>query len=519
MKNVTLVCLNSRFSHTSLGIWYIKAYCFKCDANFNMLDTFVNRKTLDIVSDILATKPDIVGLSTYIFNVTKTIEVAKCLREKGVWVVLGGPEATFNKGIWQFCDQVVIGEGEKAWRSILEGNNSSIIYGEAVDEIVYPYSEEFFENAKNRTIYFEASRGCPYRCSYCMSADTKMIQFPLEKVENELKKFKNRGIRLIKFVDRTFNANKRFAEKLIRFLSKEFCDEGIRFHFEVAPELFDEELFDAIKSAPKGLLQFEIGYQSFCEEALLAVNRKTDLKLAEANIRKLLSFENCHIHTDLIVGLPFETYDKFIRSFNRLYDVGAHQLQIGFLKVLKGSVLESNLPQGYEVDEKPPYEFIVSPWLDKAQKAKLKKTEVAVDSVFNSHRFDSLIKYALQKLSPFELFSGLGEYISDFAQLFKVYDDVKKYMLDKGFDKDTVCSLLKFDYLLSNKSKVLPPAVEHKFNKDFKKQIQNIDLNFKDWKIYEFSINPITLKKEPVIIAFSNTNADCITGKYNFLKC
>lgn len=516
MKNVTLVCLNSRFSHTSLGIWYIKAYCSDCGASFKMLDTFVNRKTEDIVCDIVETKPDVVGLSTYIFNVAKTLEVAKCLRQKGIRVVLGGPEATYNKAIWKYADQVVVGEGEKAWKSILSGNEDFVIYGESVAEIVYPYCEEFFENAKNRTIYFEASRGCPYRCSYCMSAETKLIQFPLEKVQNELKKLKNRGIKLVKFVDRTFNANKRFAEKLIRFLSREFANEGIRFHFEVSPELFDDGLFDAIQKSPKGLLQFEIGYQSFCEEALEAVNRKTDLILAENNIRKLLSFKNCHIHTDLIVGLPFETYEKFKISFNRLFDVGAHQLQIGFLKVLKGSVLEANLSAGYDVNANPPYEFIKTPWLSVAEKEKLKRLEVAVDSVFNSHRFDRTIQFALQKLSPFELFFGLGDYIEDYAQLFKVFDDVKRFLLDNGFDKEAVCALLKFDYLSSNKSKVLPPSVEHRFNPSFKKMLSKADLSSNEWRFYEFEVNPITLEKKYSILAFSNNSADCITGKYDY---
>ncbi|MEG2454314.1 MAG: radical SAM protein, partial [Clostridia bacterium] len=358
---ITLVCLNSKFTHTSLGIWYIKQYCQSSKVDFSMLDTFVNRSTAEIVADILKTNPDIVGFSTYIFNVEKTVEVATEIKARGIRTVFGGPEATFNTKIHDLADQIILGEGERAWESIINGNNSHIIAGEETQNIAYPYTDEFFENAKNRMVYFEASRGCPFSCSYCMSAGTKLRQFPFEEVTRELLKFKNKDIRLIKFVDRTFNANKRYAERLLNWINENFSNDKIRFHFEVAPELFDEGLLNAIKNAKKGLFQFEIGYQSYSKKALEAVNRFENLEISASNIKKLVSFNNSHIHTDLIVGLPYEDMLSFKQSFNELYSLGGHQIQVGFLKVLKGSKLENELADGYVVNETPPYEVTETP--------------------------------------------------------------------------------------------------------------------------------------------------------------
>lgn len=516
MLKVALVCLNSKFIHTSLGIWYIKEYCKDCNAKFFMFDTFVNRNTEDIVADILECKPDIVGFSVYIFNVEKTVEVIKQIKEAGIKVVLGGPEATYNKDIWKYADQIVLGEGELAWKNILQGDKTKIITGIPVVKPVFPYTEEYFENAENRIVYFEASRGCPFSCSYCMSCNTNLRQFDFDEVTNQLLKFKNRDIKLIKFVDRTFNANKKYATRLIDWIVENFSDDGIRFHFEAAPELFDEPLFSAIENARKGLLQFEIGFQSFNEKSLITVNRKMNMEKSADNVKRLVDFGNCHIHTDLIVGLPYEDFDSFKKSFNSLYELNAQQLQVGFLKILKGSELEKNLPKGYRVNENAPYEIIESPWIDENGIKQLKSFEVAVNSVFNSHRFESIINFGLKYNNPFDFFNGLSDYIEDFIPLFDVYSGVKKYMLNCGYDEIIVNELLKFDYLKSNKSKGLPPAVKKDYNADFKSRVNFLKKDYSGYRFFRFKINPLNLEKTPCIIAFATESNDTITGHFDY---
>jgi radical SAM superfamily enzyme YgiQ (UPF0313 family) len=383
---VLLVCLNSKYVHTSLGIWYIKEYCKGLGADYFCLDSNINKPVEDICSEILSYNADIVGFSTYIFNVEKVKEVLLYIKQSNAKIVLGGPEAENNSDLWPLADTVMAGEGETAWASYLSGNNAKFIFGEPTKNIVFPYNDEYFENVKGKIAYFEASRGCPFCCSYCMSGEIPLRYFDIELVKQALLKFKGKDIRVLKFVDRTFNANQNYAAELLKFLIANFESENITFHFEVAPEIFSENLLEIISTAPVGLFQFEAGIQTFNEKSLAAVNRGSSVK-AEANLKRLVSFKNCHIHTVLISGLPYEDLTSFIASFNRLFEVKAHQLQLGFLKILKGSALEKKLPKGYKICESAPYEVYETPWLTKNDFEVLKSVNEGLERVYNSGKF------------------------------------------------------------------------------------------------------------------------------------
>lgn len=514
---ILLVCLNSKYIHTSLAIWYIKEYCKNLNAEIYCLDSNVNKTNADIISEILNYNADVIGFSTYIFNVEKVKEILPAVKASGAKIVLGGPEAEFNREIWHFADTVMTGEGETAWESYIKGNRDKFIASDEVENIVYPYTEEYFKNAEGKMAYFEASRGCPFSCTYCMSGEKPLRYFDIAEVKRALLKFKGKNIRVLKFCDRTFNANKKYACEIFKFVIDNFINDGIIFHFEVAPELFDENIFEILKTAPIGLIQLEAGIQTFNERSLKAVKRGNAVK-AEENLKRLVALKNCHIHTDLIAGLPYEDLASFKESFNRLFAVRANQLQLGFLKILKGSALEKELPEGYIISPSAPYEVLETPDLSKDDFCILKGVNEALERIYNSGKFNSIINLAIKDNTPFDFFYEVGKYFEPHCSLFKVVEAVKKYLvLEKGYCEETISELLRFDYLSTDNSKILPPVLDKRFSKDFKKQEAILKTDYPNYEFFRFVINPIDLSCGNYAVGFDYGNKNKVTGEYGYI--
>lgn len=421
MKKTVFFCASSSYIHTMLAARYMTA---NCDYPVEIIETNVNVPLEKNMERLLSLNPDIVAFPCYIFNITyveKVIDELKKALPEAV-VIIGGYEVAFHTEKYvNAVDYIIRGEGDFSFGALidkLQKNDFSsprIIESGTVknlDSIKSPYTDEYLSLGKeNRIIYMETCRGCPFACSYCMSANTRGVRsFSLERVFSDLLKVKRFSPPLVKFVDRTFNYDRKRARSIFTFLIENFNEGKTRFHFEVEPELFDEETFDLLKTAPKGLFQFEVGIQSYNKDTLNAVNRRANFEVIDKNMKSLCRLENVHVHADLIAGLPKEDFSSFKESFDRLFSFFPSCLQLGFLKVLRGSVIYGE-DYAYEVNDFPPYEIISSPWMSKEELLYLHKIERFLDVFYNSSRFTRSVKFLVPRyFSPFEFFAKLNEF-------------------------------------------------------------------------------------------------------------
>ena len=332
-----------------------------------------------------------------------------------------------------------------------------------------PYSEDFYNNLNGRIAYIETSRGCPYRCAFCLSGRcSKLRFFELEQVKKDIINLSLSGTKTVKFVDRTFNADSKRANEIIKFILDErgsHIPENVCFHFEIAGDILTEETFELLENAPEGLFQLEIGMQSFNEDTLKVINRKTNTQKLINNIGRLVSFNNMHIHIDLIAGLTGEDLKSFENSFNIGYSLNAHMLQMGFLKLLYGAEMREN-PEKYpcEFSKEPPYEVTSTPWLSNDEIIKLKRCEDALERLYNSGRFLFTLDYLIDEVGfePFRLFFDFGNFVdgnkmnlSEYA--LKVYE----YFSDKC-DKEILTEKLLCDLLSCSSALQIPEIFKTK---------------------------------------------------------
>ena len=514
--NITLVAINSKYIHQSLAIYYLKSYSRRDD--INLIETNINVDTDKIIDKIVKTNPQLVGFSCYIFNIEKTLEVAKKLRDKcNCRIFFGGPEASYeNDYLFEYCDQIIEGPGEIAFYDLINGDTSKRIVGIPVNNPLEfsPYTKEYFENSKGKISYFEASRGCPFRCNYCMSSKDKLQLFDIEIVKKELLKFKGSDVKILKFVDRTFNAKTEYTNQILQFLIDNFSDEDIIFHFEIAPDIVQDSTLKIISKARPHLFQFEAGIQTFNDDVLRNTNRKSNIEKAVKNIKTLLSFKNCHIHSDLIIGLVSEDMTSLRNSFNCLYNIWTNQMQVGILKVLKGSPLKEQSSDGYIFSSIPPYEIISTPTMTKDEVDLGKKLAYLIDKYYNTNRFYTTLRYLANKYEPYIMFVDLAKAVDYSDGVFVLYEQLYNLVISYGEDKELINELLKFDYFRSNNSKNLPPIIKREFNKEFKKITNKFKKN--NEFAYYFSINPITIKKGEFVIYFDYLSKDYITELYNY---
>ena len=377
------------------------------------------------MDEINTQAPDVLGISVYIWNNVKVRELLSGVRAllPRCIIVLGGPEVSYNADQWlqdhPEIDYIVRGPGEAGLRKLLVSNLSLeekiiSVPNPPFQDIPFPYQDGDFEQFKNRYVYYEASRGCPYRCSYCLSSrrDQSLEYRDGEMVKTELRYLLSKGPGTVKFVDRTFNADRHFAREIWRFLLEN--PSQTMFHFEIFPDLLEEEDFTLLSGVPPGSFQFEIGIQSTNPDTLKEINRPNDWNTVSANIHRLVGQGNIHIHLDLIAGLPCEGLESFISSFNKVYALGGHYIQLGFLKILPGTEMEARKHQyGIEHLKTPPYTVRETRWLSRENLGILKKVEYALNYLYNSSRFSSTLSLlATQFNSPFEMYLRLADFLN-----------------------------------------------------------------------------------------------------------
>ncbi len=438
---IVLATLNSKFIHSNLSLWCIKAGIDAfCTEKHKVLisESTVNADVDNFYNDIVAFKPDVVAFSCYIWNIEKILPIARLLKENtGCIIALGGPEVEYRQEEIlisnSFVDYVISGEGEWSFSSFVNGleindfeasEGVSFIDNEKLisfavkphnDTPPSPYTDEYFNSLNGRIAYTEAGRGCPFRCAYCLSGQMSGLRYFDEKaVFDNIVKLSNSGTKTIKFIDRTFNADAKKADRILTFIRDNYgkaINENVCFHFEIAADILKDSTIEILSEMPEGLCQLEIGIQSFNEKTLRAINRKSDLiKLCE-NIKKLVSLRNMHIHTDLIAGLPFEDIKSFKNSFNKAFELKTDMLQLGFLKMLYGAEMrrnEVNFPCEYR--KTPPYEIISNEWLSESDIKTLKHCEEALERLYNSGRFLFTLNYLfdIMGFDPFDTFCEFG---------------------------------------------------------------------------------------------------------------
>ncbi len=408
---ILLVGLNAKYSHTALAVFSISAYLTEKGVKNTVAEYSVNDPYESVFYDILSQKPDIIGFSVYLWNVERVCRLGNDLKLAlpELKIFLGGPEAGYRNSLekdFPFADKVIVGEGEAQVYTYLTGTETA----DTFPNLPFAYQAPL---KKGKTVYYEASRGCPYRCSYCISSLEKNLRFkPLEQVKEELRVLIKAGATKIKMIDRTFNVNPD-AYEIFRFVIEEGGNTG--FHFEIKPELFSEKDFLLLEGSPKGRIQFEAGLQSLNPETLTAIHRKNDTNVAFSNIKRILNMENIHLHLDLIAGLPFEDKESFIRGFNQVYKLRPHMLQLGFLKVLHGTKIQAEAEEyGIVFSPYPPYQVISTRWLSPFDIVELKVAEEGLETFSNKGFFPSSLDYlweANQK-TPYDVFLSLGQTLS-----------------------------------------------------------------------------------------------------------
>ena len=435
---ILLAACNAKYIHSNLAVYDLKAYSSDYDKEVLLREYTINQPKDEILKDIYGSGADVVCFSCYIWNISFVRELirdlAKILPETAFWA--GGPEVSYDaeKFLTEMPEMtgVLVGEGEKTFHDLLEyyidgkgslGEIRGIAYrdGEEIrhngwrelmnlSEIpfVYQHLEEF----ENRIIYYESSRGCPFSCSYCLSSIDKKLRFrDLELVKKELQFFLDHKVPQVKFVDRTFNCKHEHAMAIWKYILEH--DNGVtNFHFEVSADLLRDEEMNLMAKMRPGLIQLEIGVQSTNPETIRAIHRHMDLDKLKRCVDRVHSFRNIHQHLDLIAGLPYEDYDTFHRSFNDVYQMKPDQLQLGFLKVLKGSLMQGEAEKyGIVHKEKEPYEVLSTNWLPYGDVLKLKAVESMVEVYYNSGQFQHTLEYLLPLAKDaFTFYESLGAF-------------------------------------------------------------------------------------------------------------
>lgn len=511
---IIISCLNSKFVHASLSPWCLLSGLRQFGAVRHeacVIESTINGDCQVFARKIADENPDVVAFSCYIWNITKTLEVCRMIKElHGCKIVLGGPEVAWRQSDvlerYEYIDFVLAGEGEWSFPDFINNINGdlssvsgltyrqggeiiSIPEREYTDTPPSPYCDEFFSALGGRITYIETARGCPYRCAFCLSGRCSPLRFfDIERVKGDILKLAVSGTQTVKFVDRTFNANVHRANEILSFIKENYgkaIPEGVCFHFEIAGDILKESTLEILASMPVGAVQLEIGMQSFNEEVLRAINRKTDTKKLKENIKKLISFNNMHIHIDLIAGLTGENLESFIVSFNTGYYLKAHMLQMGFLKLLYGADMRENKEKyPCNFSDEPPYEITSNPWLSTDEIKMLKKTEDALDRLYNSGRFLYTLDYLTDEvgISPFDIFCVFGNKVDGNKMQLSDYARNLFFFFSDKCDKEKLREKILCDLLCSSSSVQIPECLkinEPLYKRAKKYFTENVDKNIK----------------------------------------
>lgn len=441
---ICLATLNSKYTHTSLALRLIQAYIAPLGHEVVLKEYTINTPLYQVIGQLHRESADLLLFSSYIWNGSECLQIAESLKalRPELLIGFGGPEVSFNpeevlsEHLW--VDFILRGEGEQivydlvkvlsSGEALSSVNGLSFRMGDsfihnpdplplAMDALAFPYDD--LALVKDRILYYESSRGCPYNCSYCLSSATKGIRFrDPALVEADLRAFVEAGVKQVKFIDRTFNANPKRALALWRLMA-ELDDGQINFHFEITAELLREEDIAFLKTLRPGLFQFEIGVQTTMPEASEAVNRRLGFDKLKAPVLMLQALSNIHIHLDLIAGLPYESYDRFLQSFDDVYSLNPQVLQLGFLKLIKGSAVSRQVVQyGYIYESFAPYEVLASQWISFDEMLLLKDMEAVLEQIHNAKRYQLSLAFVRRYYDrPSQLFLDFAGYLRQLGVL------------------------------------------------------------------------------------------------------
>lgn len=504
---ILLIAINAKYIHSNPAVYSLAAYAKhnmakdkreKCQ--IEIAEYTINHRTESIIADIYKKKPDVLNFSCYIWNWECVQEVMTELHKllPEVPIYLGGPEVSYTSEEilkqYPFLAGIVIGEGEETFlemcRAYMDGEEHPVLAGlctkkNSVDENNFyegkvPYSGQprglvnmndipfFYDDMaafEHRIVYYESSRGCPYRCSYCLSSIDKTVRLRnLELVKKELQFFLDLKIPQVKFIDRTFNCNRDHACEVWNYIHEN--DNGItNFHFEISADILSDRELSILEKMRPGLVQLEIGVQSTNPETIKEINRVMNIEKLKDVVARIHSFKNIHQHLDLIAGLPYEDYLTFQKSFNEVYSMKPEQLQLGFLKVLKGAKMWEKADEyGIAYTEKPPYEVLFTNWITYDEVRRLKQIEEMVEMYYNSNQFTYTLAMLEKEFeAPFQLYEALADYydkkgyaLQNPARSYR-YQILLEFCIEKASEKEEMYrELLTFDIYLRENMKTRP---------------------------------------------------------------
>lgn len=505
---ILLVAVNAKYIHSNLAIYDLKAYCNKYTEDIELAEYTINQYRADIVSDIYKKRPDLLAFSCYIWNIQLILEaihdIHKVLPEVPIW--LGGPEVSYDPETVLLkageITGILVGEGEQTFLELMEyyiedkgtlEDIRGLIYRkenqaisansprEVMDLNAVPFGYQDMSLLKHKIVYYESSRGCPFSCSYCLSSVDKRVRFrDVDTVKKELSYFLEQKVPQVKFVDRTFNCNRRHAWEIWSYI-KEHDNGYTNFHFEVAADLMDAKELDMLSGMRPGLIQLEIGVQSVNPETITEIRRTMDFEKLKSVVRQIKSAENIHQHLDLIAGLPYEDFSSFRESFCEVYALHPEQLQLGFLKVLKGSHMHSESQKyGIMYSDAPPYEVLYTKWISYDEILRLKAVEEMVEKYYNSGQFNRILEYCIPMYAnPFDFYDELAQYyekagwnLLSHSRMTR-YEIIKQFLIQKVPEEEKkINELLTWDLYVRENLKGRPEWMK--------------DLSAYKKKIYEF---------------------------------
>jgi radical SAM superfamily enzyme YgiQ (UPF0313 family) len=502
---VIAATLNAKFIHTNIAIRYLKAYA-EPEFQVELSEYTIKDPTMNIVTDLVQRKPDVIGFSCYIWNIEETIKVISMIKKinPSIQIVVGGPEVTYDVMEWmekvpQF-DFIVIGEGEETFKNLLQQLNSEKDYRQVAGisyrtgtgeiklnpqrhkldlrELPSPYRfEEDIKHLGKRVSYIETSRGCPFSCQFCLSSiEVGVRYFDREKIKEDIRYLMKNGAKTIKFVDRTFNISRSYALEMFRFLIDEHLP-GTVFQFEITADIMRPEVIEFLnQEAPPGLFRFEIGVQSTNDYTNELVMRKQNFEKLTRTVTMVKEGKKIDQHLDLIAGLPEEDYDTFKRTFNDVFEMRPEELQLGFLKMLRGTGLRLRAADHqYIYMDQSPYEILGNNVLSFDDIIRIKQVEDVLEKYWNDHRMDHTIEYLVTNSfsSPFEFFQQFGSYWEDrgWSRIGHQLEDLFKRLFEfietiNLPDRDIILSLMKIDYLENAKFKPRKSWWEDRLQKD-----------------------------------------------------
>ncbi len=477
MPRIVLATLNARYTHASLGLRYLLANMGALKADTRLTEFTIRRPPQEIADELLALHPRIIGFGVYIWNVRQTEAVIAILKaaQPAITIVLGGPEVSFETSQQRICqraDHVITGWGDitfpRLCRQLLDGPQPlmNVHAGEqpALDTITLPYGEFNAEDIRQRTLYVEASRGCPFKCEFCLSAlDKTAWPFNTQTFLAELDTLYARGARRFKFVDRTFNLNVKTSLAILDFFTRKIeaaPNDPCFLHFELVPDHLPEALKAGIARFPAGTLQFEIGIQTFNTDVQQRISRKQDNRKAADNLTWLRIHSQAHLHVDLIAGLPGEDLESFARGFDQLYALRPHEIQLGILKRLRGTpIIRHTEAFGMHYNSEPPYGVLATSAISAVDMQRMERFARYWDLIANSGRFGRTLALLLGTESAFAQFLGFADWLhaqtgrTHQIALEQLYNRAGQYLVDcAGLDATDAQAALCEDYVQSGAS-------------------------------------------------------------------